>query len=606
MSTSPRQPRTSVAAPPFVHSASSLDAPTCTNPRCPFRELIRDEELRCSRLGAANQVLRDAQQFLLAKCEAAAEHSNMLSFELDALRKEREELFATIRSERIHFEEQREDLNRRWDHISEVENSLAGSRKQVLIAQQENSLLKDQLCSLQDAVNKLTERLALATQQNRQRTPEKRLVAAPTQSVRAEDRPDSAGRRGTPPRGRSGERRTNQPGRHFGTLRVDPSGPMPVNFYDSPNHRNLYQGAVGTTIGNQQSPNNRSPTEVDRNESEPRHQIGWSLAADAEGEATPPPPPPPQEASMHHHTPENRSRSQQQQVWHTTSVSPAPLPSPLTEYTRSMKAALERADYVSAGLSASLPRLSGRAPASEQATGAKRGTAASAFMEDYESYIRSHPLIAAAAIGEEEHSNSHHQAPQPPVKPPPSPTAADRPRSPLLQRTVEPLRRYDVDGAGVSATVALKKFRESTQSAFAPSIAPASYLSEVNDDVDRDDSNSPPPPPPPETLDEVVPNQPDSVSESSPARSTAKPLSARSPRRNTTGSGNRPTTAVNSTLEMLGLPLFRTDTNHTTTRRTSNDEARRERASFGGNRNIAAHQTSRGVQGSSPPSFDER
>ncbi|CUI14079.1 Hypothetical protein, putative [Bodo saltans] len=622
MSTSPRQTRTSIVAPLPVHPLQRDDS-TCTNLKCPFRQTVREEELRCSRLGAANQVLRDAQQFLLAKCEAAAEHSNMLGFELEALRKEREDLLTSLRSERIHFEEQREDLNRKWEHIGATEEALAAARKQLLISNQESSLLKDQLCSLQDAVNKLTERLS---SQHRQKTPEKRLVAAPTRTTRSEDRPESAGRRGTtPPRVRAlpeptrisvlGGVRGSSPttSRRTGTLFVDASEVLPANFYHSPQHAPYYV------------PSHHQ--DVDGNESEPRPQIGW--AAEGESAADDAPPSAPQEASMHHFTPDRHlllPQAQQEHIWHQTSISPAPLASPLTEYTRSMKAALERADYVSAGLSAALPRLSGRSGSIEQRHKPVRTSspkAPSAFMRDYETYIRSHPLVAA---DEEDIGHVTDSSPQQEVGSRRGTSGhsssssveraavqlsnvggndqrfaveaeRDRQRSPLLQRSVDALRRYDVDEAGVSATMALRKFRDSTQFAYAPSLVPSYLPQQRSDRADSEGSNSPPPPPPPnEGPDESTtapppPHQAD-VTRDAPRRSQLPSTSG------VRAAGTRPsatpsnTSATNSTLELLGLPQFR-----------STAASSSSRGNFGGNRLSAQAQQNKRQD---VPSFEEQ
>jgi hypothetical protein len=611
MSTSPRQTRTSIVAQPQLQQQT--DASTCFNPKCPFRQAVRDEELRCSRLGAANQVLRDAQQFLLAKCEAAAEHSNMLGFELESLRKEREDLLTSLRSERVHFEEQREDLNRKWDHIGATEDSLASAKKQLMISQQESSLLKDQLCSLQDAVNKLTERLS---NQHRQRTPEKRLVAAPTQTTRSEDRPESAGRRGTtPPRLRDAPRsslaaRGTSPttSRRTGTLLLDPSEVMPANFYHSP------QRHLPPYLPSEEKYHH----DVDRNESEPRPQIGW--AAEGEGDA---PPAAPHDASMHHFTPDRQPQQHHHHVWHQTSVSPAPLASPLTEYTRSMKAALERADYVSAGLSAALPRLSGRSGSSEERRRSSRTSspkAPSAFMRDYETYIRSHPLVAAEDVAQTDHetggsvevrgtSTHSHASSQSeraalPLQDHMSAQRAvlgverEQPRSPMLQRTADPLRRYDVDDAGVSATMALRKFRDSTQFAYGPSLVP-SYQPQSfqhSDRAESEGSNSPPPPPPPQEL---------GADDDSPAPPRQADVTRDVPRRSqlssTSGSaiGARPLSgsATNSTLELLGLPQFRST--------TASSSA--PRGNFGGASQVAASRANpQQTQRRDVPSFEEQ
>lgn len=613
MSTSPRQTRTSIVAQLPTHPLSLQDD-TCTNLKCPFRQAIRDEELRCSRLGAANQVLRDAQQFLLAKCEASAEHSNMLGFELDALRKEREELLASIRTERIHFDEQREDMNRRWEHISSTEEALASTRRQLMLSQQESSLLKDQLCSLQDAVNKLTERLA---HQHRQRTPEKRLVAAPTQAVRSEDRPESAGRRGTtPPRARAtydSFGRSNSPiaSKRTGTLFVNPSAQLPPNFYHSPQHDQSSRQAPQRT---------QSPQDVERNESEPRPQIGWEPESE-QGNAIDAAP---SEASMHH-TPDGRRREETQHIWHQMSISPAALPSPLTEYTRSMKAALERADYVSAGLSAVLPRLSGRS----QSSGEERRTASfnaattpkSAFMKDYETYIRSHPLVA---LGDEVEVQQQHQqqhrgdhddgnstsyapafeaqlvsAAAPHVQ-----STNTGERSPLLARASDPYARFDVDAAGVSATMALRKFRDSTQFAYGPSLVPTYQpMSTTRDrenalDDDKSEGSSSPPPPPPQEADDLdsppAPRQVVTPSLDAPRRSQLLPA--------TRGSAVTQATATNATLDLLGLPQFRS---------SGAASATTPRGNFGRPSQLAGDRgavttVNRRLRDSEAPSFDEQ
>lgn len=351
--------------------------------------------MRCSRLAAANEVLREAQQFLISKAEASAEHTNMLLLELASLRKDREEVQTAVRHERLSLAEQQEDLQRQWERLNATESAVEFSKKQLALQQQENALLRDQVVSLQETVNRLTDKLS------------------------------STSRRASSPG--SGHQSTRQQGVLFfppthGGLN---SLSDPPNFYHSP-QRPL---AERRDMVDEHEPRVTLPPLPDallqQDSDHPSHFLSAASA------------PPMEAASLFHETP--------QRVFVQANVSPPPLPTPLQEYTKSMREALDMANYVSRAL----PDLGAGASPEEAAAGSRRGPAGSkqaapsAFIAEYEA-----AFTGVANTG---------------------------------QQSEEAKKRFDVDSVAVSATAALKKFQEITAGTRAGS----------------DDDGSPPPPPPP-------------------------------------------------------------------------------------------------------------
>lgn len=315
----------------------------CVEPSCPHREQLRQEQMRCARLAAANQVLRDAQQFLLGKCAAAAENANTLALELDALRRDRESQNESIRDERAALRQHKDELDRRVQQMDALEQTLMSSKKQIMNLNNENSLMREQIVSLQDSLNRMTERVSVLAASNDRSEQQDRPIIEPSPARRSSS---SERRANTPDRtnAQTAGRRT------YGTLSYSTGEPAPANFYHSPS-RNF---AVLEQPLRSATPTRRSSSRESR--------------------GTPPPPPP-------HNTSGGKVSPQRRidRLFLPGMIHPAREPQ-TDDAVVPMKAALDIMKHVTSGISHSLPLLSGRS-----ATDSPSGVAAAeAFLKEYE------------------------------------------------------------------------------------------------------------------------------------------------------------------------------------------------------------------------------
>jgi hypothetical protein len=177
-----------------------------------LKESLRLEQLRCSRLVAANQILRETQQYLMDKCTAITEEVNRLALESEASQstaRAREEALAV---EHEHLRERLENA-RHWQARSQqLEEANRELHASLDAANQEKSVLVAQLTMLQQMLERLTnahEQL-MAMHQMESRTPRETEHSTAQESVPIARTP-----------------RDREPSFHVDPLREDLTSPPP-------------------------------------------------------------------------------------------------------------------------------------------------------------------------------------------------------------------------------------------------------------------------------------------------------------------------------------------------------------------------------------------